>query len=50
MSPSSGQQWAELLAELRLLRRLVERQNELLMALIEGQRRVEEEIMRAGLG
>jgi hypothetical protein len=50
VSRSGGSEWAELLAELRLLRELVERQNELLVALIEGQRRMEEEIVRAGLG
>ena len=50
MSRSGGQQWAELLEELRLLRRLVERQNELLAGLLEMERRVEEAVNRAGLG
>jgi hypothetical protein len=50
VSRSGGQQWAELLEELRLLRRLVERQNELLAGLLEMQNRIREEIMRAGLG
>lgn len=50
MTRSVGAQWAELLRELRLLRQLVERQNELLTALVVIQQRVEDEIRRAGLG
>lgn len=50
MTRSVGAQWAELLRELRLLRQLVERQNELLAALVVIQQRVEDEIRRAGLG
>ena len=50
MNRSVGQQWAELLQELRSLRQLVERQNELLRALLEMQVRLEEAINRAGLG
>jgi hypothetical protein len=37
--------WAELLRELRLLRELVERQNELLADMLKSQRRMEEEIV-----
>ena len=50
MNRSVGQQWVELLQELRSLRQLVERQNELLRALLDMQVRLEEAINRAGLG
>jgi hypothetical protein len=43
------EEWAELLQELRLLRVVLEQQNELLVVLIEGQREIKHEVMRAGL-
>jgi hypothetical protein len=44
------EQQAELLRELRLLRELVVRQNELLAAMLEMQREIREAVDRAGLG
>jgi hypothetical protein len=42
-------EWAELLQELRSLREVLERQYELLAAILSSQQRIEEEIRRAGL-
>ena len=50
MSTAAELRWAELLAELRFLREVVERQNELLVALLQSHERIAEEIRRAGLG
>jgi hypothetical protein len=47
---SVGGEWAELLEELRSLREVLERQYELLAAILSAQQRIEEEIKRAGLG
>jgi hypothetical protein len=49
-SRSVRNEWAEPLQELRSLREVLERQYELLAAILAAQQRIEEEIKRAGLG